>query len=238
MTWLPVAPNTRRTDVTLLNGVAYWRLARTPQAIKPSWKMPMSWPVMPAFANHNALSQLLNQKSYLMVITIWNVAKRSQRLSSPPATRPWVTTTSSWKVPCWNQTCAHLDKAIQRRQQMPKLHWQPYKLCVVLFHQRFLVSSLELSHAHKQIWPSFSYNVPGVTFLSGGQSEEEASVNLNAINQVPLVKPWALTFSYGRALQASVLRAWGGKKENIKAGQGELIKRAKVSQTFHFLTQF
>lgn len=68
--------------------------------------------------------------------------------------------------------------------------------------------------------------------MSGGQSEEEASVNLNAINQVPLVRPWALTFSYGRALQASVLRAWGGKKENIKAGQDELIKRAKVSVTF------
>lgn len=70
--------------------------------------------------------------------------------------------------------------------------------------------------------------VPGVTFLSGGQSEEEASVNLNAINQVPLLRPWALTFSYGRALQASVLRAWGGKKENIKAAQDELVKRAKV----------
>lgn len=70
--------------------------------------------------------------------------------------------------------------------------------------------------------------VPGVTFLSGGQSEEEASVNLNAINQVPLLRPWALTFSYGRALQASVLRAWGGKKENVKAAQDELVKRAKV----------
>lgn len=69
--------------------------------------------------------------------------------------------------------------------------------------------------------------VPGVTFLSGGQSEEEATVHLNAINQVPLLKPWALTFSYGRALQASVLRAWGGKKENVCAGQNELIKRAK-----------
>lgn len=65
--------------------------------------------------------------------------------------------------------------------------------------------------------------------MSGGQSEEEASVNLNAINQVPLLKPWALTFSYGRALQASVLRAWGGKKENVAAGQQELLKRAKVS---------
>lgn len=71
--------------------------------------------------------------------------------------------------------------------------------------------------------------VPGVTFLSGGQSEEEASVHLNAINQVSLGRPWALTFSYGRALQASVLRAWAGKPENIGAGQAELLKRAKVS---------
>ncbi|MCP6116785.1 fructose-bisphosphate aldolase, partial [Klebsiella pneumoniae] len=55
--------------------------------------------------------------------------------------------------------------------------------------------------------------VPGVTFLSGGQSEEEASVHLNAINAVDLKRPWVLTFSYGRALQASVLRAWGGKTE-------------------------
>lgn len=69
----------------------------------------------------------------------------------------------------------------------------------------------------------------GVTFLSGGQSEEEASVHLNAINQVPLLRPWALTFSYGRALQASVLRAWAGKKENVTAAQDELLKRAKVS---------
>ncbi|CAB3359117.1 fructose-bisphosphate aldolase isoform X2 [Cloeon dipterum] len=71
--------------------------------------------------------------------------------------------------------------------------------------------------------------VPGVTFLSGGQSEEEASVNLDAINKYEGKKPWSLTFSYGRALQASVLRAWGGKKENIKAAQDELIKRAKAN---------
>ncbi|XP_069566023.1 fructose-bisphosphate aldolase A-like [Brachyistius frenatus] len=68
--------------------------------------------------------------------------------------------------------------------------------------------------------------VPGVTFLSGGQSEEEATINLNAINQCPLDRPWALTFSYGRALQASALKAWGGKKENGKACQAEYMKRA------------
>ncbi|NP_001164328.1 fructose-bisphosphate aldolase isoform A [Nasonia vitripennis] len=71
--------------------------------------------------------------------------------------------------------------------------------------------------------------VPGITFLSGGQSEEEASVNLDAINKFPGKKPWALTFSYGRALQASVLQAWGGKKDQINAAQDELIKRAKAN---------
>lgn len=71
----------------------------------------------------------------------------------------------------------------------------------------------------------------GITFLSGGQSEEEASINLNAMNQCPLHRPWALTFSYGRALQASALKAWGGKKENGKACQEEFIKRALVCVT-------
>ncbi|KAL1115526.1 hypothetical protein AAG570_007555 [Ranatra chinensis] len=71
--------------------------------------------------------------------------------------------------------------------------------------------------------------VTGVTFLSGGQSEEEASVNLDAINKFVGRKPWALTFSYGRALQASVLKAWGGKAENVGTGQSELLKRAKAN---------
>lgn len=71
--------------------------------------------------------------------------------------------------------------------------------------------------------------VAGITFLSGGQSEEEASINLDAINKFSGKKPWPLTFSYGRALQASVLRAWGGKPDNVKAAQDELIKRAKAN---------
>jgi len=71
--------------------------------------------------------------------------------------------------------------------------------------------------------------VPGITFLSGGQSEEDATIHLNAINKVPLLRPWALTFSYGRALQHSVLLAWQGKKENIQKAQAELIKRAKAN---------
>lgn len=72
-------------------------------------------------------------------------------------------------------------------------------------------------------------SVPGITFLSGGQSEEDASLNLDAINRFAGKKPWALTFSYGRALQASVLKAWGGKPENIEAGRAQLKKRGKAN---------
>lgn len=71
--------------------------------------------------------------------------------------------------------------------------------------------------------------VPGVVFLSGGQSEEEASINLNAINKFNGPKPWTLTFSYGRALQQSTLKAWGGKKENVYDAQKALLARCKAN---------
>jgi len=69
----------------------------------------------------------------------------------------------------------------------------------------------------------------GVTFLSGGQSEHSATANLNAINKIDKsLRPWALTFSYGRALQASVLKAWDGKPDQVSAGQKAFLHRAKV----------
>lgn len=71
--------------------------------------------------------------------------------------------------------------------------------------------------------------VPGVTFLSGGMSEEEASVALNEINHAPGPRPWSLTFSYGRALQQSCLKAWRGADENVAAGQAALLERAKAN---------
>uniref|UniRef100_A0A0K0F7B1 Fructose-bisphosphate aldolase n=1 Tax=Strongyloides venezuelensis TaxID=75913 RepID=A0A0K0F7B1_STRVS len=71
--------------------------------------------------------------------------------------------------------------------------------------------------------------VPGVVFLSGGQSEEDATVNLNAMNAYQTKKPWALTFSYGRALQASAIKAWAGKDENVHAAQEVLLKRARAN---------
>lgn len=70
--------------------------------------------------------------------------------------------------------------------------------------------------------------MPGVHFLSGGQSEEEASQNLSAMAQLEGVpKPWYLSFSYGRALQQSCLKTWLGKEENFEAAQKAFIVRAK-----------
>ncbi|XP_042194475.1 fructose-bisphosphate aldolase C [Callorhinchus milii] len=71
--------------------------------------------------------------------------------------------------------------------------------------------------------------VPGITFLSGGQSEEEASLNLNAINKLQIPKPWALTFSFGRALQASALSAWQGQASNVDMAMDEFLKRAEIN---------
>ena len=71
--------------------------------------------------------------------------------------------------------------------------------------------------------------VPGVTFLSGGMSEEDASLALNEINNAPGPRPWALTFSYGRALQQSCLKAWVGNDANIAAAQSVLNVRAAAN---------
>lgn len=70
--------------------------------------------------------------------------------------------------------------------------------------------------------------VPGIAFLSGGQSDEEATAHLSAINAIGNL-PWNVTFSYGRALQAAAIKAWGGKKENVAAGQRAFTHRAKMN---------
>ena len=70
--------------------------------------------------------------------------------------------------------------------------------------------------------------VPGIAFLSGGQSDELATAHLNAMNQIDNT-PWNLTFSYGRALQAPALKAWSGKAENVPNAQDAFMKRAKFN---------
>jgi fructose-bisphosphate aldolase class I len=70
--------------------------------------------------------------------------------------------------------------------------------------------------------------VPGIAFLSGGQSDEDATAHLSIMNAMgPL--PWKLTFSYGRALQAAALKAWSGKAENVAAGQRAFAHRARMN---------
>ena len=72
--------------------------------------------------------------------------------------------------------------------------------------------------------------VPGIAFLSGGQSDEDATAHLNAMNQIlGENSPWNLTYSYGRALQAPALKAWGGKEEHVSVAQDAFYKRAKLN---------
>jgi fructose-bisphosphate aldolase class I len=71
--------------------------------------------------------------------------------------------------------------------------------------------------------------VPGIVFLSGGQSDRLATAHLNAINRLPAPKPWAITFSYGRALQDPALEAWHGRDENLKPAQDALSHRARCN---------
>ncbi|MEL7029489.1 MAG: class I fructose-bisphosphate aldolase [Pseudomonadota bacterium] len=70
--------------------------------------------------------------------------------------------------------------------------------------------------------------VPGIVFLSGGQSDEEATAHLNAINEIGGF-PWAISFSYGRALQAAPQKAWSGKVENVSAAQAAFLHRARMN---------
>ena len=81
----------------------------------------------------------------------------------------------------------------------------------------------------KQLRRAVPAAMPGINFLSGGQTPEEATANLNAINALAGNAPWELSFSYGRALQQPVLQAWQGEPENSKTAQNALYKRAKLN---------
>jgi fructose-bisphosphate aldolase class I len=70
--------------------------------------------------------------------------------------------------------------------------------------------------------------VPGINFLSGGQSPKQATANLNAINSTGF-QPWNLSFSYGRALQEDCIIAWGGKKAHVVKAQEVLLHRARLN---------
>ncbi len=71
--------------------------------------------------------------------------------------------------------------------------------------------------------------VPGIAFLSGGQTDEEAAAHLSAMNALAVDVPWRLTFSYGRALQQAAMTAWGGDSNNIEVGRKVALHRARMN---------
>lgn len=147
----------------------------------------------------------------------------------------------TWRALCSNPTWSPPDTAAPLNTLRRRLPWRPSPPCAALFPRRSQVTQGAVASGEDFYRDLFGVlrqqsesktrafcSRTGVAFLSGGQSEEEASVHLNAINNCPLVKPWVLTFSFGRALQASALRAWRGHKENEKAATEQFIKRAEV----------
>jgi fructose-bisphosphate aldolase, class I len=72
--------------------------------------------------------------------------------------------------------------------------------------------------------------VPGIVFLSGGQRDVLATTQLNAINQLDAAKPWAISFSYGRALQDPAIETWLGKPQNVESGPGGILLPGEVQQ--------
>jgi fructose-bisphosphate aldolase class I len=85
------------------------------------------------------------------------------------------------------------------------------------------IASYTLKMLNRRVPPA----VPGIMFLSGGQSELESTLNLNAMNQT--ANPWHVSFSYARALQNTCLKTWGGSADNVEAAQAALIKRCKAN---------
>jgi fructose-bisphosphate aldolase class I len=71
--------------------------------------------------------------------------------------------------------------------------------------------------------------VPGIAFLSGGQSDEEATMHLNAMHHVGADLPWAVTFSYGRALQAAAMTNWAGQSANVESARAIAFHRARMN---------
>jgi fructose-bisphosphate aldolase class I len=70
--------------------------------------------------------------------------------------------------------------------------------------------------------------IPGIVFLSGGQSDEDATIHLNLMNRLG-PQPWKLSFSYGRALQAAPLKSWSGHRENLGKAQSAFLERARAN---------
>ena len=99
----------------------------------------------------------------------------------------------------------------------------PGKDCKIIYNPQNIAE-----HTLKVLKTTVPAIVPSINFLSGGQSEIDATINLNAINKLGIA-PWHLSFSFGRALQESCLKIWAGEDSNINSAQAALLERARLN---------
>eukprot|EP00052_Salpingoeca_macrocollata_P033414 m.8341 g.8341 ORF g.8341 m.8341 type:complete len:373 (+) comp5113_c0_seq1:76-1194(+) len=164
----------------------------------------------------------------------WGLARYgaiSQQAGLVPIIEPEVLADGTHSI----QTCARVSERVLR-EVYAAIHTQGLLLEGTLLKPNMVTSGLDAPnranpgevafYTLRTLSRTVPAAVPGIVFLSGGQSEEEASLNLSAINQADLPKPWRLSFSYGRALQASALKAWKGEKANESAMQKVFLERA------------
>ncbi len=135
------------------------------------------------------------------------------------------------------ERCAEVTEAVQH-SVFQALYKHGVQLEYILLKPNMIVSGKEqgianpeqvAEHTLRVLRRTVPAAVPSINFLSGGQTDEEATVNLNAINKRFTNAPWLLSFSYGRALQQSALHAWKGKPENKQATQDALYRRSKLN---------
>lgn len=121
------------------------------------------------------------------------------------------------------------EKLLQQKVYLPGLLLKP-SMVLPGKDSGIVAESLEVAQATlRTLTNSVPPDVAGIVFLSGGQSEEEATANLREINKVGANAPWPLSFSFGRGLQNSALSTWAGEDENIKAAQAAFLARAKAN---------
>jgi len=127
-------------------------------------------------------------------------------------------------------TRAHLALFEELRRYKVELTGVILKASMVLASKEFTQQSTpeEVAEATLRCFKnSVPEEVPGIVFLSGGQTSEQATVNLNAVNKNNF-GPWKISFSFGRALQGDALKVWAGKPENLNAAREEFVKRMKA----------
>lgn len=134
---------------------------------------------------------------------------------------------------CYQATKKTLNKLFSElKRQRVDLSGLLLKTNMVLDGRNYSDKSDSKKIAHETIEcfkESVPAKVPGIVFLSGGQTEQQAARNLNEINKINEDLPWELSFSFGRALQNTTLKTWAGDSTNIHQAQEELLKRCKLA---------